>query len=323
MNREIGSNSLLFVIFNRPELTERTFSAIRRAQPERLYVHADGPRASRLGEEALCIATRAVTEKIDWPCEVKRLYREENLGCGPAVSGALDWFFSEVEEGIVLEDDCLPEPGFFEFAGQMLARYRHDERVMHVAGMGFEATGLRHGAGAFFAPMPFIWGWASWRRAWQHNRYELPSPEKVEEVLRRECPSRAMRDYWRRKFKATRSGEIRTWDYQWVYALWQRGGWAVTPTRSLITNIGFGTESTHTRASVAGYAPPAAQAVPSELTVHENVDRSRLAEEIFVRLFEPTEPKPGIERLFRHPPWLWSLFLGVRRRFRDIVNRKS
>lgn len=315
--------ALLFVIFNRPELTERTFAAIRRARPPKLYVHADGPRASRSGEEVLCVATRAMTENVEWPCEVKRLYREENLGCGPAVSGALDWFFSEVEEGIILEDDCLPEPGFFEFAGQMLARYRHDEHVVHVAGTGFEPTGLSPGAGAFLAPMPFIWGWASWRRAWRHYRYELPSAEQVEEVLRRECSSRATRDYWRRKFEATRSGEIRTWDYQWVYTLWQRGGWAVTPTRSLITNIGFGTESTHTTASVAGYAPLAAQAVAPEMAVHENVDRSSLAGEIFARLFEPTEPKLGIERFFRSPPWLWSLFLGVRRRLRDIANRNS
>jgi hypothetical protein len=311
---------VLFLLFKRSHATSFTFRAIRNARPKRLYVHADGPRPSRQGEAEECAAARAVTEQIDWPCEVKRLYRDTNLGCGPAVSSALDWFFSEVEEGIILEDDCLPEPGFFDFAREMLGRYHAEERVMHVAGMGFEPAGLPPGADAFLSPMPFIWGWATWRRAWQHYRYELPPAEEREKVLRQECSTSQMRDYWRRKFAATADGEIRTWDYQWVYTLWQHGGWAVTPTRSMISNLGFGTESTHTSAAVDGYAPLAAGAKTADLTVEEQLDRTTLAQEIFARLFKPTEPTPGVERFFRNPPWLWKIFLGIRRRLRHFAS---
>jgi hypothetical protein len=310
---------VLFCIFRRSGLVRETFERLRAARPTRLFVHADGPRPSREGEAEECAAARAVTDQIDWPCEVKRLYREENLGCGPAVSSALDWFFSEVEEGIILEDDCLPEPGFFDFAREMLGRYRTEERVMHVAGMGFEPAGLPPGADAFLSPMPFIWGWATWRRAWRRYRYELPLAEEREKVLRQECPTSQMRDYWRRKFAATADGEIRTWDYQWVYTLWQQGGWAVTPTRSLIRNIGFGAESTHTSAAVDGYAPLATGAKTADFTVDELFDRMTLAREIFDRLFEPMEPAPGIERFFWKPPWLRRTFLGIRRRLRDFA----
>ena len=114
---------VLFLFFNRPDTTTRVFSVIREAKPARLFLAADGARYEKEGERDLCRETRStVEEMIDWPCEVHRLYREENLGCRVAVSSAIDWFFEHVEDGIILEDDTLPSSSFFRFAETMLER---------------------------------------------------------------------------------------------------------------------------------------------------------------------------------------------------------
>ena len=102
----------LFIIFNRPTTTRKVFEAIRNYKPTKLFVAADGPRKNKSGEKERCEEARKITEQIDWPCEVKRLYRNKNLGCKLAVSSAITWFFSNVEEGIILEDDCLPNSTF-------------------------------------------------------------------------------------------------------------------------------------------------------------------------------------------------------------------
>ena len=102
-----------FLIFNRPDTTQQVFDVSPKGRPTRLYIAADGPRLDRAGEKEKCEAARAIATDIDWDCRVETLFRDENLGCGTAVSEAITWFFNHEEEGIILEDDCLPEPSFF------------------------------------------------------------------------------------------------------------------------------------------------------------------------------------------------------------------
>ena len=120
---------VLFLVFNRPDVTMRVFEAIRHARPRRLYVAADGPRAGISSETGKCEQTRQIATQVDWDCEVKTLFRSENLGCRVAVSSAIDWFFENEPEGIILEDDCLPHPTFFHFCQELLERYQHDQRI--------------------------------------------------------------------------------------------------------------------------------------------------------------------------------------------------
>jgi hypothetical protein len=129
------NTAVLFLVFNRLDVTKQVFQAIRQAKPPRLYIAADGARKNKEGEAAKVIAVRDhVLESIDWDCEVKTLFREENLGCKYAVSGAIDWFFEQEEMGIILEDDCLPSQSFFWFCEELLLRYKGDMRVGHIAG---------------------------------------------------------------------------------------------------------------------------------------------------------------------------------------------
>ncbi len=245
----IFTTPILFVIFNRPDTTFRVFEAIRTAKPTKLFVAADGPRKDRPGDEEKCRQARTVLDKIDWPCEVKTLFREKNLGCKLGVSSAIDWFFENVEEGIILEDDCLPDPSFFIFCQDLLGYYRNDEKVMHISGDNFQ-FGKKYGDGSYyFSRYPHIWGWATWRRAWKKYDVDIKSfPQfRKENGLSRVFNDKGQQRYWYKVLETMYAGQVDTWDHQWSYAVWSNGGLAVLPNQNLIANIGFGPEATHTK----------------------------------------------------------------------------
>ncbi|OUC08639.1 hemolytic protein HlpA-like protein, partial [Litorilinea aerophila] len=159
---------VIFLIFNRPDTTAQVFAEIAKARPRRLLVVADGPRPHRPDDVEKCSATRAVIERVDWPCEVSCDFAEENLGGRRRISSGLTWAFSQVEAAIVLEDDCLPHPTFFPFCEELLNRYCHDERIMAITGDNFQFGRSRTKYSYYFSRYFHSWGWATWRRAWQH-----------------------------------------------------------------------------------------------------------------------------------------------------------
>ena len=167
---------VLLLIFNRPDTTSRVMEVLRRVQPTRMYVAADAARENHIDEMARCAEARRVATQIDWPCEIKTLFRDENLGCRRAVSEALDWFFQQEEEGIILEDDCIPDPSFFRYTEELLMRFRNDERVMVVAANHFHGAAHHPPYSYFFSRYNHCWGWASWRRAWQYCRWRAMHP---------------------------------------------------------------------------------------------------------------------------------------------------
>lgn len=237
---------VLFVIFNRPETTFRVFEKIREAKPHFLFIAADGPRENIVSDEINCKTVRLIVEKVDWECEIKTLFRESNLGCRNAVSAGINWFFENVEEGIVLEDDCLPHPDFFLFCETMLERYRDHGQVMHISGDNFQ-FGKKRGAGSYyFSGISHIWGWASWRRAW--NSYDVNMKDYPSFLIKDEKKSvfhsPEEKKYWLfffdRVFK-----KANTWDYQWTYAVMKQRGLCIIPNVNLISNIGFGQQATH------------------------------------------------------------------------------
>lgn len=210
---------------------------------------ADGPRSTRPDDAAKCEATRAVVAQVDWPCEVRQLFREHNLGCKRAVSGAIDWFFEHEEAGIILEDDCVPDPTFFAFCDQILERYRDDERIGLVSGVNYQ-FGRKHGdASYYFSRYAHVWGWATWRRMWRHYSSEIPDwPSfRARGGLKRVFGSRrAEQSFWRAHLDAVHAGRIDTWDYQLNYAIWRQGMVSILPQHNLIRNIGFSADATHT-----------------------------------------------------------------------------
>lgn len=239
--------AVLFMVFNRPDTTTQVFEAIRRARPTRLYVAGDGPRVSRTGEVARVESVRKIATAVDWPCDVKTLFRDQNLGCKLAVSGAITWFFEHEEEGIVLEDDCLPHPDFFTFCEAMLDYYRDEDRVDVITGNNFQ-NGQQRGAGTYyFSKYNHCWGWASWRRAWCYYQGDLPFWQewKQSDEWRSRCPDKVERRYWEKIFDQVYAGGIDSWAYPWTACVWKHGGLTVTPNVNLVANIGFGGNATH------------------------------------------------------------------------------
>ena len=192
---------------------------------------------------------RKITTQIDWPCEVKTLFREKNLGCKIAVSSAITWFFENVEQGIILEDDCLPNQSFFVFCEQMLELYKDDQRIMHISGDNFDFGQKRGNADYYFSKLNHIWGWATWKRAWKHYDLEMPTLEEFIEnnYIKDIFNDKEIAKKWINNFKKAKNGKVNTWDYQWTYTIWSKNGLAIIPSKNLVKNIGFGYGATHTK----------------------------------------------------------------------------
>ena len=242
---------IVFIIFSRPDLTARVFAEIARARPKKLLVIADGPRPDREGEDAKCAATRAIIERVDWPCEILKNYSDVNLGCGHRPATGLRWVFEQVEEAIILEDDCVPHPTFFRFCEELLEHYRDDERVMHISGDNLTSSKKRNAFDYSYSYYPISWGWATWRRAFQHYDPDIklwPMLRKTRWLSEILVDKEAI-DYWTQIFdKAHLEGDrAGYWDYQWLFACWAQRGLSILPGVNLVSNIGFETRGTHTK----------------------------------------------------------------------------
>jgi len=242
---------ILFLIFNRPDTTEKVFEIIRKIKPEKLFVSADGPRANKPGEKEKCDQTRKIIGRVDWDCKVYKNFSDENLGCKKGVVKGINWFFENVEEGIIIEDDCILEDSFFTFAREMLGKYRHDERIMHIGAANFQDGKKRGEESYYFSKFCHVWGWATWRRAWQHYDVQIKSfgEFKSEGKIKNILPDKKMQQHWLKLFRTVYDNRLDTWDFQWVYTVWEQKGLSIIPNVNLVSNIGFGEEATHTKDS--------------------------------------------------------------------------
>lgn len=240
--------AVLFLVFNRLDTTKQVFEAIRKAKPPRLYIAADGPRANKDGEEKKVNDVRDyIVSRIDWQCEVKTLFRDENFGCKHAIGGAITWFFENEEMGIILEDDCLPSQSFFWFCEELLEKYMEDERIFMVSGYNKQSVWNPEQYDYFFSQLGGIWGWASWRRAWNYYDGEM---KELNQFASSGCFESLLGDkLGKERYRLLRNVvelNIDTWAYSWGFARHKNSGMACVPSKSLIMNIGFGTEATHT-----------------------------------------------------------------------------
>lgn len=244
-----NKSAVLLLIFNRPDCTTAVFEAIKRYQPSVLYVAADGPRTP--AESEVCDKVRALI-KPDWDCELITLYRDVNLGCKKAVSEGITWFFNQVEEGIVLEDDCLPSSSFFDYCEILLEKYRNEPRIAHIAGSNFQDGIIRGDGSYYFSKLTYVWGWASWRRTWDDYDPELTDFNKIKPSFFKRIPSlRKHAHIWMENLRLTASGKVDTWDYQYAFSNLKHKRVSIVPNVNLIKNIGFGrTDATHTSEGV-------------------------------------------------------------------------
>jgi hypothetical protein len=247
---------ILLIMFNRPKTTSIVFESIRKMRPPKLYIAADAPRPGNETDEEKCRLTRAVTENIDWLCDVRRLYHEQNLGCSFGPRAAFDWFFSNESEGIILEDDCVPNLDFFTFTSEMLVRYRDNSRIISINGsnLGYK---LNNGDSYSYSRFMNMWGWATWADRAQEIDYSLSTWKQVRHPIwfvyshmRQHLFDTDINwyKYWQHKFDLTVTKETVTWwDWQWIYHQITNQKLSIVPDVNLVTNIGFDRDATHTQ----------------------------------------------------------------------------
>ena len=241
---------ILFLIFNRPDKTQKVFDVIKQAKPKKLFIAADGPRSNRPADVQLCEETRKIIKQIDWDCDIKTLFREHNLGCKKAVQSAIDWFFDYVEEGIILEDDCMPNLSFFPYCAELLDKFKNNEDIFIISGRNDNPIDEQYPYDYYFSKFEHIWGWATWKRSWKlyDREMKLLTPE-FENNLTKKINNEKGVLHLLNAFHQTKDGNIDTWDHQMRLTAFALNKYSIIPKYNLIQNIGFDTSATHTKIS--------------------------------------------------------------------------
>jgi hypothetical protein len=244
------STPILLLIFNRPNHTRTVLERIRMLRPKNLFVVADGPRKGNIEDIEKCRLTReTATTMVDWDCKLTTLFRDENLGCGAGPANGISWFFTQVEQGIILEDDCLPDLSFFNFCEMLLDRYKNNAHIMHISGNNFQ-DGIRRGEFSYyFSVYTHNWGWATWQDRW--TRFDFQMKEYSDQSVKSASSFYKFSEdetlFWQRSFGSMVAQNKRDiWDFKWMFAVWQNKGYSILPQVNLVTNIGFDDQATHT-----------------------------------------------------------------------------
>jgi hypothetical protein len=248
---------ILLIAFSRVDTAVAVINSVRLVKPSTLYIACDGPRDEIAGEADLCRATReAIEAAIDWPCKVHRLYQQKNLGCRHGPVEAIHWFFNQVEEGIILEDDVVPSEDFYFFCQELLARYRFDSRVGAIGGSCLSNLKSSSSSDYVFSRFVQAWGWASWRRAWIHfdaNMHSWPYAKKI--GLLKNIGGVDFARYLGSCFDTAAGNNNSIWDYIWMYSSIKEGYLCCHPTKQLVSNIGFDERATHTKSGSSPLRP--------------------------------------------------------------------
>lgn len=284
---------VLLLAFNRPKHCSMVFDRVRQLRPSKLYLACDGARSYKPGEADKVAAVRHyLTSNVDWPCELKTLFRDTNLGCKLAVSQGIDWFFEYETMGIILEDDCLPDVSFFRYCRQLLLRYEHDTRVWMISGFN-PLREFPSPASYFFTHFGFCWGWATWRRAWRNFDVNMTKWPKAKEVgITKSYPFFPSRN---REFQETYESRIDTWDYQWYFSMASNSGLSIVAGKNLVQNIGFDDEATHTTIDPSQRGKIPAFQIPDQLIHPEFIFANGKFESKF--LAEALEEVPFYRRI--------------------------
>jgi GT2 family glycosyltransferase len=279
----IFETPILLLVFNRPAHTSQVLEVLRTLKPQNLFVVADGARSVHPEDAEKCSQVRSLIENVDWECNLQTLFRQENEGCGRGVAQAISWFFEQVPYGIILEDDCLPTQSFFRFCAELLPKYAENEKVMFISGNArFSKKDIAGESDSyFFLRTSGIWGWATWRRAWQYFDFEMQDFEaNLPAVRALFLPAEA--DVWEARFREVwGQGRQDIWDYQWHYSIFKRQGLCLVPRLNLVKNIGFDADATHTTNAKHALAHFAGNDIsfplqhPQEVNINLQMDKKR------------------------------------------------
>ena len=237
---------VLFLVFNRPDLTQITWQRICDYAPNKIYIACDGPRNEEDKKDIERL--KGLFGSYRGKMELVTLFREKNLGCEEAISSAISWFFDYEDKGIIIEDDCLPKQDFFSFCNELLVKYENEPKVMHIGGTSFLDNPLKTDESYYFSKYSHIWGWATWKRSWEFYDKNMTQFKKgdQEDILNNLYPLKKEQSFRKKIFDKVLSGEINTWDFQWNFSVRMKDGLSVIPRVNLVENLGINHEkATH------------------------------------------------------------------------------
>lgn len=312
------STPILFIVFNKPKQTKIVFQAIRTIKPKRLFIAADGPRSNNQRDRELIKEVRNIVKQVDWPCQVKTKFRVKNAGCKKAVSQAITWFFSNVKEGIILEDDTLPNKSFFFFTQELLRKYRHDNRVSIIGGSHPFNDGISIKDDYFFSKYTRIWGWATWRRVWEKYDVNIKAWPKIKnhKLHHKYFSSSREARHWEGIWDKCYQNKIDTWDYQLLLLLMLSNSFTAVPSKNLVSNIGFGSEATHTKIDLSGLSNFPRQNINFPLKHPTEVIPNKNKDNFLSRIYSQSK----WSRIIHQP---LSLIRILKLKFSDLLPRKN
>lgn len=238
---------ILFTIYNRLDTTKIVLEVIKKIKPTHLFLASDGPKSDKEKDKVEEVR-RYVLSNIDWDVSLKTKFNINNKGCGEAMSSSIDWFFENVDMGIILEDDCLPNMSFFKYSEELLNYHKDNMDIWHISGSVLYKK-EDYTPSYFYSVYPGIWGWATWSNRWKKYNFDMNKIDVKFGEYKYYKKSRISKSFFKEIKKKMESYEIDTWDFQWTYTIWKNNGLCITPNYNLISNIGFDNHATHTKNS--------------------------------------------------------------------------
>ena len=237
---------ILLIGFNRPNLLKKNIKKLIKTTNSQIYISVDGPRKGNSSDKERCQEIR------DYLTDLNRLDRihvnieQSNMGCKAAVEKAIDWFFSNVKAGIILEDDCVPSDNVYDYVNHCMIELKKRSDIFALNLTSFKDSNKKN-MRCELTKYIHVWGWATTAENWKKYRLDIPVLDTV--ALQAWAFDRREQHAWRKNFKLVRSGKIDTWDYDLQWFLIRNRKYCVVPPVNFIQNVCFDENATHTKTS--------------------------------------------------------------------------
>ncbi len=256
MKNNLFDTPIMLLFFNRPEPLKQVFDWVRSVKPSQLFLVQDGPRTNRPDDVDKILECQKIVENIDWPCEVHRNYSDKNLTCDEREFSGISWCFEYVDRLIILEDDCLPSFSFYGFCGELLEKYKDDDRVYMIAGFNRIGNYEECPYDYNFSHAMAGWGWATWKRAWKETEklkeLEFLNDEELKKYYKRIVPKKlyfhyhnAINNLEKAKKIYDNTKIVPTWENLVGISMYMNERLCIVPKRNMIKYLGITKNATH------------------------------------------------------------------------------
>ncbi len=251
MSTDFTIAPIIVLAYNRPQMARAVLEKLYSLGITQCYVSIDGAKRGNIEDIVAVESTLKVVQEISKVMKISVKAHSENLGCYKAVTSGIDWFFKNVEFGIILEDDLEFDRDLLIFLSQQLIKYKDQATVGSISGFRDERfKPLRNPPGQIMSRFPSSWGWATWADRWQRFEHEMNVIFTLKLFFALLSSNRILEfPHWAKVQRRLRKGELDSWAYRWLLSHILRQWKVLVPSLNLVTNLGFSSEATHTKDS--------------------------------------------------------------------------